>query len=221
MTQTVKFNACLFDLDGTLLDTAPDFTFCMNQLLQQYGYPLVTEAHFRSVISHGAFAMVQYCFAFEKKQSVLKKITEEFLALYQEVLGQHSRFFPGIESLLSLLNEKKIAWGIVTNKPTRYTLPLVKQFPLLEGARCLVAGDTLPQKKPHAEPIFLALKQINANPKATLFVGDAHTDVLASQAAGLKCIVANYGYISTQENVVLWNSDYYVSCATEIKQYFM
>lgn len=218
---TDTFSAFLFDLDGTLLDTAPEFTFCMNQLLGKYNRPSVPEIFFKDSISKGARAMVQHCFALNENDPELGHKTKEFLTLYENTLGNHTLFFPGINKLLETLTLKNIPWGIVTNKVERYTHPLIAKFPLLHHAKSVISGDTLNEQKPHPAPVFLALEQLNASPETTLFVGDAQTDIIAGQTAGLKCMVAQYGYIHPEENPILWKADYYIDKADQLLSYFV
>lgn len=214
-----KFNAFLFDLDGTLLDTAPEFAHCMNKLLEKYHLPEVTESLFRNTISQGASSMVRHAFAFDETHPDLAARTAEFLTLYTQTLGQCTHLFPGIEPLLNYFQERKIKWGIVTNKAMAYTKPLVAQFPLLQSAGCIVAGDTLSTRKPDSAPVLYGLQQIDAAPSTTLFVGDAATDVLAGKAAGLKCMVVEYGYIHPQDNAHHWNADYYIRHADQLMSF--
>lgn len=214
-----KFNAFLFDLDGTLLDTAPEFAYCMNKLLKKYQLPSVSESLFRNTISNGANGMIRHAFDFDETHPDLAARTAEFLSLYTQTLGQYTRLFPGIETLLKYFQEKKIHWGIVTNKTMVYTKPLVAQFPLLQSAGCIVAGDTLPTRKPDSAPVLYGLEQIKSPPHKTLFIGDAETDVLAGKAAGLKCAVVEYGYIHPEDNAHHWNADYYISHAEQLIPY--
>lgn len=214
------FKACLFDLDGTLLDTAPEFTICLNQMLKKYQRPSITEAFLKSAVSKGAKNMLKHSFQIEDDDHKIDDLLTEFLTLYQNMLGAHTRFFPGIEKVLETFNQKNIPWGIVTNKTERFTKPLIKQFPLLTQAQCLVMGDTLEHAKPHAAPVLHALKHLPSSAKHTLYVGDAATDVIASKNAGVKSVVVSYGYIHPEEDLSTWDADYIIHHAEELLDYF-
>lgn len=215
------FNAILFDLDGTLLDTAPDFTFCINQMLLEHRQAPVQEEHFKHQISTGAKAMVKHAFGLTDTHPELAEKLADFLARYAKHLGEKTHYFPGIEQLLTFLNHQNIPWGIVTNKHSRFTEPLIEQFPLLQTAKSIVSGDTLPTAKPDPAPVLFAVQALKANPETTIFIGDALTDIVAGRSAGLKSMVAKYGYIHPTDNISDWNADYIIDHADQLLSYFV
>jgi len=208
--------AVLFDLDGTLLDTAPEFTHCFNQLLSQMNRPLITEQALRHHITFGAKKMVTFACQMQEDHPEFEALTERLLMLYRDNLGTKTDFFPEIAELLTTLKAKQMPYGIVTNRQMAFTTPLIAQFPLLQDLPCVVAGDTLATAKPDPAPLLHACKTLNILPTHCLYVGDAKTDVQASQRAGMQSLVVNYGYIPLDEDPANWQADHYVSSASEI-----
>lgn len=212
-------SAIFFDLDGTLLDTAPEFTYCINRLLTELYLPPITIATLRASVSKGATGMLECAFGDNLKHFSADQLKKRFLGFYQEQIGSKTEFFTGIPALLEELEKTKTPWGIVTNKSSQFTLPLIGQFPLLSQAQCVVSGDTLKVNKPHPDPLFLAANQLGIAPGYCWYVGDARTDVEASRAAGMKSIVANYGYIPTEEDPNTWQADHYINHPRQVFDY--
>jgi 2-phosphoglycolate phosphatase len=140
--------------------------------------------------------------------------------LYEKTLGKQTVFFPGMTDLLTLLKANQTPWGIVTNKPKRFSEPLLKKFGLWHETPCIVSGDTLPVCKPHPDPIHHACKLLQINPYTSLYVGDALNDVQASHAAGMRSCVAQYGYIHEEEDSKAWQATYYVTSPSQIYSIF-
>lgn len=210
--------AILFDLDGTLLDTAPEFTHCLNLLLIEAGMPTVSEASLRSAVSYGAKGMVEFGFKITEFDERYQNIKDRFLALYAKEIGSLTHFFPGIVNLLKHLQAQGLPWGIVTNKPACFTFPLLEKFAPLKKAGCVVAGDTLKTQKPDPAPLLHACQQLRVNPKNCWYVGDAKTDQEASHHAGMRCAIAHYGYIPPSENALNWRADCDVFTPNEIEK---
>lgn len=210
--------AILFDLDGTLLDTAPEFTHCLNLLLSQAGLPLVSEASLRSSVSYGAKGMVEFGFKITELDERYQAIKDQFLSLYAKDIGSKTHFFPGIVNLLERLKRLGLPWAIVTNKPEQFTLPLLEKFAPLQQASCVVAGDTLKTQKPDPAPLLHACQQLAVNPKHCWYVGDAKTDQEASQKAGMRCAIAHYGYIPPTEDALTWQADFDAFTPNEIEK---
>lgn len=200
----------LFDLDGTLLDTAPEFTFCLNQILHDVGKPPVTVAALREHVSFGIKGMLAFAFPEISDPAALTSHACTFRKLYDKHLGQHTGLFPGIPELLTWLTEQNIPWGIVTNKPKHFTQPLVAQFHELSKSGTLIAGDTLPVSKPDPAPLFAACAELNIQPGESWFLGDSLTDLKAGRNAGMQCVLVDYGYLPTQEDVRAWEADHYI-----------
>jgi len=213
--------AILFDLDGTLLDTAPEFTYCLNLLLKEAGLPTVSETSLRSSVSYGAKGMVEFGFNITELDERYQDIKDQFLALYAKGIGSKTDFFPGIVALLERLKALGLPWGIVTNKPERFTFPLLEKFTPLKNASCVVAGDTLKTQKPDPAPLLHACQQLAVNPKHCWYVGDAKTDQEASHQAGMRCAIAHYGYIPPTENALDWRADCDVFSPNEIEKLLM
>lgn len=212
--------AILFDLDGTLLDTAPEFATCMNRLLTENAKEPITVEGLRPYVSHGVRGMLAFAFQKSPRDSGYDELYERFLHYYRESIGSQTYFFSGVPSLLEFVQKANLPWGIVTNKPTEFTLPLVQQFAPLNQALCVISGDSLSVSKPHPAPLLFAASHIGILPERCLYVGDARTDVVASRAAGMPCAIANYGYISTYEDATTWEADHYVDKPDQILKLF-
>ncbi|MBS0286035.1 MAG: HAD-IA family hydrolase [Proteobacteria bacterium] len=210
--------AVLFDLDGTLLDTAPEFTYCLNQLLTAQGKQPVTVESLRSSVSFGAKGMLCFGFKLHRQDPLLDELLPRFLSLYQEKIGHLTELFPGMAEILSHLGEKGIPWGIVTNKPLCFAKPLVQVFKPLQATQCLIGGDSLPEQKPHPAPLLQGAALLNVAPIACWYIGDAKTDLEASRKANMRCAIANYGYIPPEEDVYSWEADSYLEKPSDIEK---
>ncbi|MGD9591243.1 MAG: HAD family hydrolase [Candidatus Berkiella sp.] len=210
--------AFLFDLDGTLLDTAPEFTYCLNKLLAQQGKENVTVKAMRSSVSFGAKGMLSFGFKVHTDDPIINSLLPEFLRLYQHEIGLRTQFFPGMEEILLHLGKKGLSWGIVTNKPLNFTTELVKMFKPLQAAKCVVAGDSLPFQKPDPAPLLHAAAMLETAPQDCWYIGDAKTDLMASRKANMRCAIANYGYIPPDEDPFAWNADSYLAQPLDIEK---
>jgi len=197
----------LFDLDGTLADTAPDLAHALNTQLVEEGKKALPYETIRPEVSHGATALVKLGFGVGPGDAGFDRLRERFLALYSADLCKHTKPFAGIEPLLKSLQQQGINWGIVTNKPAFLTDPLVAGLKLTPAPTCVVSGDTVANRKPHPEPMLLACTQAGSQPRECLYVGDAERDVTAGIAAGMRTIVACYGYIEAHEAPESWPAD--------------
>jgi len=185
----------LFDLDGTLLDTAPDLGFALNTvLIEQQREPLPMST-IRPIISLGAGAMITLGFALNKGDPEFEPLRQRLLTAYADHIADHTCLFPGMDDVLVYLETHGIQWGIVTNKSTRYTVPLLERVGLAQRGVCTVSGDTLPEKKPHPAPLLHACQLAKTTPAESVYVGDALRDIEAGQRAGMRTLVALYGYI--------------------------
>lgn len=208
----------LFDLDGTLLDTAPEFTHCLNCILTESNRSPVNVNDLRRHVSFGVKGMLNFGFQNVLSNDDLLTHTERFLTLYRDQLGALTQPFPGIEELLSWITAQNIPWGIVTNKAKRFAEPLLQQFPLMHNSACLISGDTLPVCKPDPAPLLAACAQLKLNPAHTWYVGDALADLQASHSAGLKCAIAQYGYIPYHEDALSWKADHHFNHPRELME---
>ncbi|MHB8621982.1 MAG: HAD family hydrolase [Sulfuricaulis sp.] len=214
MTNPIR--TVLFDLDGTLADTAPDLAQALNVLLVEQGRRELPYATIRPVASHGASALIKLGFGLVAGDSNFDHLRQRYLMLYSENLCRHTRPFTGIESLLQTLQEQDINWGIVTNKPAFLTDPLVACLNFKPGPACVISGDTTKNRKPHPEPILLACLQAGRRPEQCVYVGDAERDIQAGRRAGMKTLVALFGYISQDETPQNWGADGMVRAPLEI-----
>jgi 2-phosphoglycolate phosphatase len=213
----------LFDLDGTLLDTAPDFIAAIKQLRVEEAFPPLSQIQLnrlRTAVSHGISALVEIGFELSPAQPEHSLLCKRLLELYQTYLGQYTKPFPGIEDLLQTLEQKKIPWGIVTNKYSWLTEPLLAQQKLKNRAACIVSGDTTPYTKPHPEPLLFACQQIGISPEQCIYVGDAERDIVAGKAAGMTTITALFGYIEDIESAKQWPAHHYIYHADEILPWY-
>jgi len=195
--------AVLFDLDGTLLDTAPDMVGALNELRAQESRDPLRFEQVRPFVSHGAKALVSLGFP-EADGVVFERLRTRFLEIYRSRLSLETRLYDGVEEALTHLESTGISWGIVTNKPRWLTEPLLRHFALQDRAGVVVSGDTLAQRKPHPAPLLYAAEKLGAAPADCIYVGDAERDVLAAQSAGMSVFVALFGYIPADERPRDW-----------------
>ncbi len=200
----------LFDLDGTLIDTAPDMAAALNRLLQEEGKPPLPYSEIRPVVSNGSVALVQLGFPDCTDPADKERLKTRYLEIYEEALCIDSVLFPGMESLIDTLEQQNLRWGVVTNKPGWLTDPLMQQIGLAPRAACIVSGDTTANRKPHPEPMFLACRLAETRAEHCLYVGDAQRDIEAGRNAGMRTVIANYGYIGSWENTADWGADHAV-----------
>jgi phosphoglycolate phosphatase len=213
---TRKPEAILFDLDGTLLDTAPDFHWVINQLLKEHNLPAQPCTELRKHVSNGANAMLKAAFKLRDDDSKLPSLNQQMLNLYDQHLAIDSTLFPGIEALLSALEKKSIPWGIVTNKPKRFTMPILSTLKLSTRSASTICPDHVKKTKPDPEALLLACQQINATPQNCIYIGDHIRDIDAGNRADMFTIGALYGYINESENSDSWNANAYVKHADQI-----
>ena len=206
----------LFDLDGTLVDTAADLAEALNRTLLNHGKKPLPHALIRPSVSLGGMALIQLGFGLDETDPGVDALREELLATYRRNLCQHSRLFPGMEQVLDRLDEIDATWGIVTNKPGWLTEPLMQALQLRQRAACIVSGDTLAQRKPHPAPLLHACQLLQCAPARTLYVGDARRDIQAGNSAGMTTLIAAYGYIEADEDPSAWDADGSVSAPEEI-----
>lgn len=203
------YQAVLFDLDGTLLDTAPDFWPILNALRSTRGLtPLPYEA-VRQQVSNGSAGLIQFAFNLTAEHADFETLRLDLLARYQQHLAVHSRLFPGLDHLLMRLQMANVPWGVVTNKPLRYADPLLTQLGLRTACRSLICPDHVKTTKPHPEGLLLACQQLQVEPSQVLYVGDHQRDIEAGLRAGMQTAVALFGYIAEDDNPSLWHAHFY------------
>ena len=202
----MSIEAILVDLDGTLVDTAPDLVAVLNKLLTDRGRPPVPYAIARNEVSNGALGLLRLGFPQHGSDTELEPLRLEFLEVYTRDVCIHSRLFDGLESILSQLHEHSIPWGIVTNKPHSMTVPLLEELDLPYPPGCVVSGDRLPQRKPHPAPLRLGADELGIDAERCVYVGDARRDIDAGRAAGMTTIAAAYGYIRAGDDPAQWGA---------------
>jgi phosphoglycolate phosphatase len=206
----------LFDLDGTLADTAPDLAHALNALLAEEARAPLPFARIRPVVSHGSPGLLRLGFGITPQDPSFARLRERLLTIYAANLCRDTRLFPGISDLLAALQQRGLNWGIVTNKPAFLTEPLVAQLPLPYAPACIVSGDTTTNRKPHPEPMLLACTRAGSLSYQCLYVGDAARDIEAGRQAGMKTLVALFGYIEDNERPHRWGATGLVQAPMEI-----
>lgn len=209
-------SALLFDLDGTLIDTAPDFALVLNGMRRRRQLSDITFEDIHATVSDGARALVQLGFKLNEGDEGFEALRQELLDDYLQNLSQQSRLYPDMEDVLSWAESRDIPWGIVTNKPARYAEPLLRDLKLAERCASLVCPDHVKQRKPHPEPILLACAQMNANATTAVYVGDHRRDIEAGKNAGSTTVACSYGYIHPGDPAQRWGADYTIETASEL-----
>jgi N-acetyl-D-muramate 6-phosphate phosphatase len=213
MSELVR--AVLFDLDGTLLDTAPDMVAALNALRAEKSLPPLPYETVRSAASHGAARMVKVGFP-HADPAELPPLQQRFLDIYRGALSRETRLFPGMEAVLAALADWHIKAGIVTNKAAWLTEPLLVELGLRARFACVVSGDTVAERKPHPLPLLHAAALAEVSACECVYVGDAERDVQAAHAARMPALVANYGYLRDDEDSAAWGGDGYLSRPLEL-----
>jgi len=208
-------DAILFDLDGTLLDTAPDMVGALNRLLGEHGRGPLDLAAARPFVSHGAARLVRLGFA-DADDEHFERLRQRFLALYAAHVADGTCLFAGIEDVLGALEASGKPWGVVTNKPGWLTTPLLRALALDSRAACVVSGDTVAERKPHPLPLLHAAAQIGVDAERCVYVGDAERDIRAGRAARMTTVAAAYGYVAADEDLSLWSPHAVISEPREL-----
>ncbi len=216
MPTDFKLSCVLFDLDGTLVDTAPDLIACLNQALSLHHLPTVAPERIKPFISFGAAAMIS-----ESQNNALDdmqhtEILDTMLDLYQNNIAEHSVFFTGIEKTLATIEAHGLKWGVVTNKRARFTTPLMAALQLTERAACIISGDSTAHPKPHPAPMFAACEQAQVQPHQCVYIGDASHDITAGNNAQMKTLAAVYGYLKQDDRPETWGANALISSPEQL-----
>jgi len=214
----MRLRAVLFDMDGTLLDTAPDFIAICQAMLAERGFPPVADKLIRDEISGGAKAMVAATFAMSPTAEGFEALRLEFLERYQQDCAVHSKLFDGMAELLADIEKANLIWGVVTNKPVRFAQPIMEQLGLAERSAVLICPDHVTNSKPDPEPLTLACKMLDLDPASVLFVGDDLRDIESGRDAGTKTAAVRYGYIHPNDNPDHWGADVVVDHPLELRK---
>ncbi len=203
----MRLTTVLFDLDGTLLDTAPDLAFALNQVRREQGLEPLPLENIRPAVSHGSVGLLQAGFRITPGDSEFEGLRRRLLDIYQTHLAVETRLFDGMQSVLETLEARGMRWGVVTNKPGWLTEPLLAHLGLGQRAACVVSGDTTAKRKPDPEPMLHACKLAVCEAQSCVYVGDAQRDIDAGRNAGMKTLVALFGYIGANEHPERWQAD--------------
>lgn len=202
-----SINTVLFDLDGTLIDSAPDLGAAADKMRTDRGLASMPLAQYRPMAGAGARGMISVAFGLTPLDADFEKLKEEFFVNYETCMTERTCAFEGVVELIAQINQAGLKWGVVTNKSARFTLPLTQAMPLFATARTIISGDTTPHAKPHPAPLLEAARRIGVNPVRCVYVGDDERDILAGRAAGMPTVAALYGYLGTAIDVSKWKAD--------------
>ncbi|WP_286235714.1 phosphoglycolate phosphatase [Thalassotalea sediminis] len=211
-----SFKGVLFDLDGTLLDTANDLGAALNHVLAQHELPSIERSTYRPIASDGAQGLLNLGFGEKLSQFDFQALRQMFLGYYEANIARETCLYPEVKEMLQSLNEQSIPWGIVTNKPEYLTTMLLPNFSEFDHCKVMVGGDSLAERKPHPLPLQHAAKQLAVAPEDCLYVGDALRDIQAGNAANMTTVVAQWGYIKSQDNTKDWQADFINQSPIEI-----
>lgn len=208
--------AVLFDLDGTLIDSAPDLGAAADQMRTERGLPSLPLARYRPMAGAGARGMLGVAFGITPEAPEFPELREEFFVKYESRMLRNTLVFDGVAELVEALKAAGLQWGVVTNKSERFTVPLTRAMSLFESARAIVSGDTTPHAKPHPEPLFEAARRLGVAPGHCVYVGDDERDMMAGRAAGMRTVAATYGYMGEQAEVARWDADAAIAAPMEL-----
>lgn len=203
-------SAVLFDLDGTLVDSAPDLGAAADELRMARGMPSLPMTDYRPMAGSGARGMLAVAFGITPEHPDFEALKEEFFRNYERRLTQSTLAFDGVAELISSIVARGMKWGVVTNKSSRFSEPLTGAMPIFSSAGAIVSGDTTPHSKPHPEPLFEAARRLNVAPQSCIYVGDDERDIVAGKAAGMPTVAACYGYLGNKAETNAWGADAYV-----------
>lgn len=212
----LAFKALLFDLDGTLLDTAPDFVSALNIQLGMHGRDPLPASAVRTSVTNGSAGLIQEGFGITPDHVDFETIRQQYLDLYFNNLADQTHLFSGLEDVLMRCEHDNIPWGIVTNKPWKFSSAVLEQLGLMSRAATVICPDHVVHPKPHPEAMLLAAAQISVSPQDCLYVGDHRRDIDAGRAAGMKTIAAGWGYIEHGEDASNWKADHFISESSQL-----
>ena len=207
----LDFKALLFDLDGTLVDTAPDFITAVKKQLEIRGGQLLDGDIVRTSVTHGSIGIIESVYDIKQDDPQFESLKEEFLELYLGNIAEKSQLFDGLQSVLENCKKHSIPWGIITNKPLKYTQPLLEALGMEKQSATTICPDHVAQPKPDPEGLLLACSEINLAPADCIYVGDHIRAIQAGKSAGMRTLAAGWGYIEENENISQWQADWVVT----------
>jgi len=208
--------AVLFDLDGTLIDSAPDLGAAADRMRTGRGLESLPLERYRPMAGAGARGMLGIAFGMTPEHPDYEAMREEFFVNYENCMTERTYAFDGVAELLGQLHGRGLAWGVVTNKSQRFTLPLTRQMPLFATAGTVVSGDTTPHAKPHPAPLLEAARQLGLEPARCIYVGDDERDIVAGLAAGMGTVAASYGYLGSNADTRRWGAHAHIASPLEL-----
>ncbi len=208
--------AVLFDLDGTLIDSAPDLAAAADALRIARGLPSLPLAQYRPMAGAGARGMLGVAFGMTPEHPEFNVLREEFFGNYERCMTQNTQIFDGIPALLQSLSRHGLLWGVVTNKSERFTLPLTRSMAMFGSAAAIVSGDTTPHTKPHPAPLLEAARRLGVDAARCVYVGDDERDIVAGLAAGMTTVAVTYGYLGQQADTSQWGAHATINCGNEL-----
>jgi phosphoglycolate phosphatase len=211
--------AVLFDLDGTLIDSAPDLGAAADKMRTDRGLESYPLERYRYMAGAGARGMLGVAFGITPDAPEFPQLREEFFVAYENRMLLNTHVFDGVQALIDAIRARGLAWGVVTNKSARFTDPLTRAIPLFGSAGAIVSGDTTPFSKPHPEPLHEAARRLGIPSNACIYVGDDERDIIAGRAAGMKTVAATYGYMGPQADATLWEADAAITSPLELLQF--
>lgn len=216
MREINPITTILFDLDGTLVDTAPDLGCALNLQLERHGKQALPLEKIRPVASHGSRGLLELGFGITPEDAHFMAMRDEYLNLYDQVFTRSPVLFDGVANLLESIESKGLQWGVVTNKPARFTQPLMQAISLHQRAVCIVSGDDALRAKPHPDTLLMACSQANVTAESCVYIGDAERDIKAGNIAGMKTVIALWGYIADTDRPNEWGADFLIQSPDEI-----
>lgn len=206
-----NIDAVLFDLDGTLIDSAPDLGAAADKMRTDRGLESLDLSLYRPLAGAGARGMIAVAFGLTPENPGFEALKEEFFANYESCLMERTYVFEGVSELIERISHAGLKWGVVTNKSSRFTLPLTTIMPLFNTAQTIISGDTTPHAKPHPAPLIEAARQLGVAAGRCVYVGDDERDIVAGRAAGMPTVAAAYGYLGSATDTQGWNADFTIS----------
>ena len=212
----LDFKALLFDLDGTLLDTAPDFITAVEKQLKIRGGQLLDGNLVRTSVTHGSIGIIESVYGIKQDNPQFESLKEEFLELYLGNIAEKTQLFNGLQIVLDSCEKHNIPWGIITNKPLKYTQPVLEALGMEQQSAITICPDHVTHPKPDPEGLLLACSEINLAPADCIYVGDHIRDIQAGKSAGMRTLAAGWGYIEENENISEWQADWVVTDSKDL-----